>query len=213
MKSSIRTIISAMAVVMTSASLAHAGPYATVSIGRASIDARSSQIRAAVIDLGFSNAVTSTDEDDSSVKITAGYRFNDYLALEGGFVDFGDSALRVDTSGPPARVTQDSSADGFLLEALVSAPIGDRVLVYAKGGAVFWKVDSSFRVLVDGSEFDSWRSSAQGTNWVYGAGASLAVHENLAVRLEYERFRKVGDPSKTGQSDIDLWSAGFEIRF
>ena len=189
------------------------GPYAVISMGQTRIDAHASQIDDRLRELDFSSATTRADDRDTGLKVLGGYRVNDYLAVEGGYVEFGDTSLETATTGPPARLRQKSGGHGFTLEAVASLPVTERFRLFAKLGGVYWDAQSRFHVLVDGVEIDRWSDSATGTDWVFGAGASLDVHEHLAVRLEYERYRNVGDPARTGQSDVDFLSAGLVISF
>jgi OOP family OmpA-OmpF porin len=55
--------------------------------------------------------------------------------------------------------------------------------------------------------------SASGTGLSYGIGLQYDFTNTTGLRLDWERFADVGDEDKTGQSDVDMLSAGLVFRF
>ena len=192
---------------------AEPGPYALMSIGQTSIDARASRLDAELLDIGFSSARTSVDETSTGIRMFGGYRFNQYFAVEGGYLDFGETTLNATTTGPPATAYQETDASGFSVQAVGNWPITERIGVHAKLGGVYWNARAKFRVALDGAPWDAWSENESGSDWVYGLGVNAAINEHLSMRLEYEVYRNVGEPSKTGQSDVDFVSAGLVVYF
>ncbi|ABN63262.1 outer membrane beta-barrel protein [Shewanella baltica] len=73
------------------------------------------------------------DFDDNSdvIQGLVGYRFNQYLAVEGGYVNFGDYGNSL----------SNAETDGYTAALKVSYPIVDRVELYAKGGQLWYSTD------------------------------------------------------------------------
>jgi hypothetical protein len=46
-----------------------------------------------------------------------------------------------------------------------------------------------------------------------GLGTAVHLGQHVSLRLEYQRFGAVGDEDTTGESHVDLFNAGFLIRF
>ena len=76
------------------------------------------------------------DTDSTSYRISAGWRFNDYFALEGGYHNFGDFEQSFDDDGD--TINAKLSADGFLLGAIGTIPLGERFALTARAGGFFW---------------------------------------------------------------------------
>ncbi|MDO6746079.1 porin family protein [Gilvimarinus sp. 1_MG-2023] len=113
------------------------------------------------------------DEDETAKKAFALVKFNEYIGLEGGYIDFDESsneALNFDPSGAT-------------LALLLEAPITQRFSVYAKGGQLWWDGEVSLNTdLVDANtDFD-------GDETFWGLGAKFQLAEHLDLRVEYERF-------------------------
>lgn len=121
-----------------------------------------------------------TPEDKSTGgKAFLGYQFNRNLAVEGGFVHLGKFEA--------------AKAKGPFLEALGMIPLSDQFSVFGKIGAIRAWVTSGSAEVSDNKT-------------VFGYGANWNFHRSLTSRLEWERFRKLGDKDVTGESDVDFLS-------
>ena len=109
------------------------------------------------------------DDDNTALQLILGADFNQYFAIEGSYVDFGDFG----GGGYKASV------DGFTLAAKGSLPISAMVDLYAKGGVLFWQTD------YDVLGFDG---DVDGTEPFVGVGASFALAPRLALNIEYVRY-------------------------
>ena len=80
-----------------------------------------------------------------------------------------------------------------------------RFKVFAKGGGLYGRTDvrSSPSTLFDSGHKDGW-------GYTYGVGAALGVTRTVQVRLDWDRHNMdfVG-----GNKDVDMWSAGVQLRF
>ena len=130
------------------------------------------------------------DASATGFKGIIGWRFLDWLAVEGNYVDFGSGDDRV--LGEKVEV----SADGLSLSAVGFLPVGP-VDLFARAGLVDWSGD------VRSPNFE--RASADGTEFTYGAGVQFRVW-SLSLRAEYERFDLDG-------TDADMLSVGVTWTF
>jgi hypothetical protein len=132
--------------------------------------------------LGASVGQSSVQYDDSSLdfdasatgyKAIAGWRFLDWLAVEGNYVDLGSG----DDTVLGEKVKSD--VNGVSLSAVGFLPVGP-VDLFARVGAINWNADLEAPGL-------GIRGSDDGTDFTYGVGAQFRVW-SLSFRGEYERF-------------------------
>lgn len=129
-------------------------------------------------------------------KAYAGYQFNKYLGVEGGYVNLNDMTA---TSG---TVTANVDTDGWTLAAVVSYPLTDKLSVMGRLGAAYLLADISTK---DGAAL-AVRSGEDDYEPNYGVGVRYAVFDNLGLRAEWERFDR-------DDVDIDLVTAGLAVKF
>jgi len=140
-------------------------------------------------------SVFDCDRKDSAWKAYLGGNFNQVFGIEVGYTDFGNMrAFGGDTEAQAANI---SFTAGF--------PLGERFSIFAKGGAVYgWtEVSAAPASLVRTGEQSGWGST-------FGVGGAFAVTRNFQVRVDWDRYKLefVG-----GDHDIDLLSAGVQLRF
>jgi outer membrane immunogenic protein len=115
------------------------------------------------------------DGDDFAAKVFAGYNIDAFvidLAVEGGYVDFGNPSDTVLGSELELDVT---GWDLFALAGVELGPVG----VFAKAGMISWDADAS----VDGVKL----GSDSGTDPAYGVGVRFSLW-SAEIRAEYEYF-------------------------
>lgn len=136
------------------------------------------------------------DASSTAYRLTVGWRFSDYLAVEAGYHNFGDFDQTFDISGTPIDVSL--KADGFTFGGVGSLPLGDRFALFARAGAFFWDGDADINNVTQATPED--------TNLYVGVGARLALTERLSLTADASRY----DLDDTSSS---VFSAGFDIRF
>lgn len=189
-----------------------AGPGWYVGVGGGQMNAKSSASTLAsdLAALGYT-AQTTMDNTDTGWKLFGGYRFNPYLALEGGYVDLGKvkSEIRADVLSPQALVDDVSRVHPFSIKGaglwgVASYPIGD-FSVFGKVGVVRWTAKASARVIPAGTPSAS--IDDKGTGAAYGLGLGYDVpNTRWSVRGEWEKFN-------TRRNDPELISLSLMVRF
>ncbi|MGE5096369.1 MAG: outer membrane beta-barrel protein [Betaproteobacteria bacterium] len=139
--------------------------------------------------------VFACDQRDTAWKLYAGGKMSEILGLEAGYTDFG----KVAASGGQTK------AWAANLSLLAGVPIGNRFNVFGKVGGLYGRTD----VTADPDTlFD--RGHKSGWGWTYGVGAGFNVTQNVALRVDWDRYKLdfVG-----GRRDLDMASAGVQFRF
>lgn len=183
---------------------------ATVGGSKASVDKenRNNQL----LDLGFDDATTHVDESDTAYRVYLGWRLNRNFAVEAGYGDLGRFEQRTDVLplGSLRSTMRVTSAD---LSLLGLVPLGERWTVFGKVGAFEAKTKSSFSGSGSVSLFDNAGSmSNRKSGVVLGVGLMADVMPNLAVRAEYDYYRRLGDDI-TGKFDVNTLMIGLQYRF
>ncbi len=160
------------------------------------------------------------DEESFLWGFVGGWRFNDYLALEGGYVDLGqldasidlaESASREPTTEPTGG-NGDIEVGGWLLSARASYPIYDDWLyLTGNAGAYFYELDATFSenpveaeargVIQDVDLHDD------GVAIVAGVGLEAEVVHELALRVDYQAYVGVDGV------DVHTLAIGFVMGF
>lgn len=168
------------------------------------------------------------DATDTGWKAFAGWRFNDYLALEASYADLGRSRLVTNTVSVdllPGSIDLRRKTTAFGLDAVVSAPVGTRFAVFGRAGAARARAQEVESleggiVFTNGPSGERERSATfDETVAHFGAGGEWRVRDNVSLRLEWERFHNVGkgsrlgDSGRTREADADLASVGVLMRF
>ena len=110
MKTQSIIIAAVLAVLTPAAALAESGFIVGASVGSAELSD----------DFGGFDV----DANSTAYRFTVGWKFNDYLAIEGGYHNFGRFDQTFDIEGVPVDVSL--KADGFTLGVVGHLPLGDR---------------------------------------------------------------------------------------
>ncbi len=118
-------------------------------------------------------SVGQTDHDldgldkGTSVELKGGYKFNEYVGVEGSYLDLGDA----DVSGGSGSV----SVDGFKVAVVGFIPVAETVDIYGKLGLYSWDADYP-------------AGSDDGSDINYGVGVAWGVADNVKVNLGYDIY-------------------------
>jgi OOP family OmpA-OmpF porin len=151
-------------------------------------------------DLTASESASSTD---MAWKLQLGYRFNRYLAVEGGFHEFGKVSYDDSSSG---GFHSDFNAFAVNADAVGIWPLNDAFSLFGKVGLA----TSSSKLNGSGPGF-RYSASYTNTGISYGVGANWDINSQWAARVEYQIFNKVGGGDNT--TDINVWTVGVAYKF
>lgn len=185
------------------------GFYLTADIGYGQADMN---------DVGWRNV----DDTDRAFSFGIGYLFNQYIAVEGGYLDAGSYSLnstvpfRGSFIGKPITATGntygEAETDGFYLGPALSLPVTENFKIYARGGGYFWdshiEVYSSNPMTYNGVTYGSNVKAAHDDNdadLYYGAGISYDLNKTVAIKANFTRY-------DLNNFDIDIISLGFIVR-
>ena len=185
------------------------GWYGGLDLGRSNQRLGSGQIDSA---LGQQGLTTSSSLDDHATAwgLFAGYQFNPYFAVEGGYVNLGKFDYSSTVSAPAAdTVSGHLGVQGVDAAAVGLLPFGEQWAVYGKAGLLYAKskLDASSTGAVAVSSVEHWDTSP-----LLGAGVNYDLTRKVALRAEYDRYFKVGEAS-VGKGDIDAFTARVVYRF
>ncbi len=136
------------------------------------------------------------DADSTSFRLTAGWQFNDFFSLEGGYHNFGDFDQTFDVGGTPVDVSL--KADGFTLGGTGNIPLGEKFALFGRAGAFFWDGDADINNVSQATPED--------TNPYYGAGAKFALSDSFSLVGDWTRY-------ELEDTESDVISLGFTYRF
>lgn len=155
--------VTALGLFSVNSQAADNGIYLGASVGQSSTE----------YDQSFAGEDFSFDASSTGFKAIAGWRFLDWLAVEGNYVDLGSG----DDNVLGEKIETD--INGVSLSAVGFLPVGP-VDLFARVGAINWNADLEAPGLgISGSD--------DGTDLTYGIGAQFRVW-SLSLRAEYEIF-------------------------
>jgi OOP family OmpA-OmpF porin len=179
------------------------GAYLGISVGQTKVDE-------------VCDGISSCDDTDVGWKVFAGYQFNRFFAVEGGYVDLGKASASVSGLLDPffgcGTISGSVEVDawGAVASAVGTIPIGQRFGIFGKVGAAYTDAKLSASLTTSGCGPISGSESDDGVDLTFGVGAKFDILRNLSIRAEWERFNDVGGDL---EADVDLISAGVAYKF
>lgn len=142
------------------------------------------------------------DDDKDVWQGILGYKFNEWVALEGSFIDFGDYGN--DIAG--------GDTDGYTAAVKGILPVTDRFSLYAKVGQLWSETEYNLGGI--SSDYDD-------ESLFVGAGLSYAITKNFLVNAEYTVYDAELDADEAVdniddtnfETDLKQASIGVEYRF
>ena len=178
------------------------GWYLGGQVGWAMTDVSSSEITDRLESEGINAEAEVDDENRLAGRVFAGYQFNRWLALEGGYTHLGEITTELDSNEEitPRQLRDARPGSGYGGELALSLghDFNRHLRGYIRGGVFHWR--SEHRI----AGFD--RDSRSGTDPVYGFGLEWRMTESLSARLSWDRYRVEED-------DTDLVGIGVLYRF
>lgn len=190
---------------VASTSLPASDLYLVGAIGRSHFAVEQGTIDGAIRKAGANGISSTTDKDDTAYKIQLGYRFNPYLAIEGGYVDLGKATYAARFDGGSATVT--IRARGVNAAVLGLFPVNDSFTLFGKLGVINAKAETELRTTGLSASVNSTNLRAN-----TGLGVTYNFGKAISGRFEYEEFYKLGD-SEGGTRKVGLWSFAIQFKF
>jgi len=158
--------------------------YATVNVDEASISEGLDQSGVTLND---------TTNNRAGFSIWTGVDFTDYLAVEVGYLDFGETSVEISGSVTDKEALFDAVADnlplsasGFAIALKPSVNISDDVRLFARLGAMQWSGDKTIAGITE---------NVSDLSMLYGAGVSLDLSRQWQVQLGWDRVTFEKEPT------------------
>jgi OOP family OmpA-OmpF porin len=161
----------------------------------------------------------SHDTTDTAYKLQAGYQVNQYLAIEGGYVNLGKFKSTESVTAPVVgTISSNYKAHGWNVFAVGTLPLSQGFSAYGKLGTLYSTLKNDITTsgavaLAAGASANRKRTE---WNWAYGLGLQYDISKTVAVRGEWERYDRLGDDggtNPTGQHNFDTYSVGLNFKF
>ena len=173
----------------------------------------------------YSYGVVDCKNDNRSPQMFVGYRFNPIVAIELGYVDFGDVYLsektydNVNMSNPKPdgyvlyySEKRSGSGDATALSVLLGGDINESFGLYGRAGIYHWNVKSQISWSYPLKSYKGPSDSAKGDAYGWGVGTVYHI-KKFDLFAEYRRVNNIGDEEETGENDIKTVSLGFRFNF
>ncbi len=181
--------------------------YVLGSIGRSSISTDDNSIDAFNLRNGFVSSTSTNTTNDTGYKAQLGYRFGNF-AIEGGYTSLGRSSF---TSVTDLGVFNgDFRANLINLDFVGYIPLGKNFSLLARLGGYNWESDSNVPMPPLGTTSEI---SDRGWNVKFGTGVQYDFNDYFGLRAEFERYNGVGNSGTTGDTKVNLMSAGAVLKF
>lgn len=166
--------------------------------------------------LGSTTTLRTVDDRFAGWKLYVGYEFTPSIALEVGGTSMGTTTIAYDfldaTFTSLGSLTMRYNLSAAFADAVLSLPIGQQWKIFGRAGASV----SRTRVEFDSSSVAVVVTSGDTTETDVdihvGAGAQYDFTPNVALRLEYERW-KMPDPLGSDEVKVDTLGAALQMRF
>jgi uncharacterized repeat protein (TIGR01451 family) len=192
-------LVAAMALMLAPASDAQAQGqwYVQGAVGKLDLDYSASDLTNDLSNLGWTITSPVVDSDDTAWKVVGGFAFNEYFAVEAGYVSLGEVMTQFSATVDPGEIDDilaDTYAvhpyqgDGVVVAGVISWPISpDRFSVNLKGGVFAWKSETDVRVIQGGT--GSVSGEDDGTSGMYGLGVEWKINPTWALTADWERYK------------------------
>lgn len=169
-----------------------------------------------------------TDKEGSAYKLTLGYQALPWLGFEADYVNLGKFANSYEFNGLGRYTRQGRyELDGFNISAVMTHQIDDKLSIHGRVGAF----RSNYKYAESGENFPAFQPSTEppihsfvapdlkDTSFSFGLGGMYKVNANLGVRVEWDRYTKIGNTIADNQNsngkfdNVDLFTVGLVWRF
>jgi len=203
----IRTALAFAAIVAAAPVAAQSNFYIAGSLGHSSISANGGTIDAANLRNGFLASSTVPDNNDTAAKFDLGYRLGQNFAIEFGYAYLGQASFTSTTD--VSTVVGKVKGDLLNLDLVGLWPMTQNFAFLARAGVYRWTAKTDMPSPAGGLA----SSTDHGWDYKFGAGLQYDVTKSFALRAEWERYNGLGADMKTGDTKVNLLSAGGVLKF
>ncbi len=168
--------------------------------GRTAATIDDARIASSLLSSGFTTTSISDRDRDSGYRLYAGYQFNRYWALEGGYFDLGKFGYTANTV-PLGSLTGDIRLKGLNLDLVGTLPLSDRFSLLGRVGANYADTNDTF-TSTGAVRVTNPNPTKRDTNYKFGLGVQYAFNDALALRVEAERYRINDAVGNNGHVDM-----------
>ncbi len=171
--------------------------YVQGAFGQTDLDYGAADLTSDLSRFGWTINNPVVDSDKEAWKIVAGLRFNDYTAVEGGYVSLGEVTTRFGATVAPTEIDDilaDTYAvhpfqgDGWLAAGVLTWPVSpDKFSLDLKAGVFVWESRTDIRVIQGGT--GNVNDKDTGTDAMYGVGMEWKLNPTWALTAEWERYK------------------------
>lgn len=185
------------------------GWSAGMNVGKSVAGIEQDTIRADLESQGFNLNSVLEDRRSEGYKIFVGYKFNPYLAVEGGYFNIGGFHAVANTT-PATDFRGKTKLLGWNLDLVGIMPFTEDFSGFARIGVTQNETANTYSSngLVD---VTGYNEDGSYTKNKYGVGLQYNISPILTVRLEAERYRL--DDLIAHSGNVDMYSLGLMLRF
>ena len=179
--------------------------YAGVALGNGNTELDEGVVAAA----GGGGAIAARDDRDPAYKVLLGYRLNDWLAVEGGYVHLGE--FRVTRETAAGAINADVRLKGLAVDAVATWPLRRGFALSATLGTLL--SESKVFIASSGTAVPATGTGSRvddEANLHYGLGLRYALDARKTLRVDWDRYDGIG---KAAPADVNLYTVGIEFRF
>lgn len=181
-----------------------------INAGQAMSKIDDARIRAQLLSSGLTTTSITDRDRKTAFKLFGGYKFNRYFALEGGYYDLGEFGYTATTS-PAGTLIGNIKLRGVNFDAVGMLPIADKFSAFGRLGLQYAEAKDNFTRTGMVPVPSNANPSKTAPNYKVGVGLQYDFTQELAVRLEGERYRI--DDAVGNQGDINMLSLGLVYQF
>lgn len=204
--------LAVLAAALPSAAFADAGNwYGLVGAGASSYGNSSNDENSLVSGLAQEGITATANVDDNATGWTlgVGYKFNRYVAVELGYVDFGSANATVNVTQPQVfSLSESVEAKGESLDVVGFLPFSERFSLFGKFGLFNYNLDDTLSAPIPVTN-----PSASGSTYDIGIGADISLSRRFSLRAGLTQYHGVGDENTTGKSNIGFAYGELVVNF
>jgi len=175
------------------------GFYVEGNLGQAKGYATQTELRNEVLALGDVGSLSPKSQKRRAWKLGGGYRFDNNFSTALTYADLGIIELGTSTGNSAVQSIEGLSGKAISLTGAYNQPFNDWVNAHIKAGYSTLSARSNHTSQGEGVD------SGDNSDWVWGAGMSFDLNENVSLMLDWERYEF--------DHKIDLVTAGLRYTF